>query len=182
MRPFPTWTPFENEPDEILGHDNFIQARDMWVDKLAVMVNLSGKVAILFLRRLQDHLSCHEHPAALVAHRRPPHLGTVCEIMPCQVDFAERTLPDEFADGVIADVSEFLGGELSGQPVKRSRGGNDDQSAHSSNSKYELASWTKGSSVYEFAMALGARSPKTTYLCLMLLKLCFGLVGLHALW
>mgnify|MGYP007135343178 CR=1 FL=1 len=46
----------QDEPDERLGDDDFVEARDVRVDKLAVVVDFAGEVGVLFSRRLEDDL------------------------------------------------------------------------------------------------------------------------------
>lgn len=66
----------------------------MWMEELAVMVDFAREVRVIFLRRLQDHLTSISEPV----------LG--------KVDLAERSFPYELAECVVANGLEVLGVEL----------------------------------------------------------------------
>lgn len=51
-----TWAIFQDQPDQRLGHDDLVQARDVGVDELAVVVDFSGKVRVVLVSRLEDDL------------------------------------------------------------------------------------------------------------------------------
>ncbi len=59
-----TWAVFQDQPDQRLGHDNLVQAGDVRVDELAVVVDLAGEVRVVFVGGL-------EHDLDGVSHRRP---------------------------------------------------------------------------------------------------------------
>lgn len=83
----------------------------MGVDELAVMVNLSRKVRIVLIRRLEDDLSWIEK-TVLARDTCRTYLGTIDQVVPGKVYFAKRTLANEFPYGVIPDVFEFSGRKL----------------------------------------------------------------------
>lgn len=51
-----TWTVFQDQPDQGLGHYDLVQAGNMGVDKLAVVVNLPSEVRVVLVGRLEDDL------------------------------------------------------------------------------------------------------------------------------
>jgi len=46
----------QDEPDERLGDDDFVEACDVRMDELAVVMDFAGEVGVLFSRRLEDDL------------------------------------------------------------------------------------------------------------------------------
>ena len=52
----PTGTVFEDQPDQVLRHNDFVESSDMGVYKLSVMVDFAGKVRIVFSCGFKDHL------------------------------------------------------------------------------------------------------------------------------
>lgn len=59
----------------------------MWVYELAVVMYFASEVRVVFSRGLEDDL------------------GAIREIMLSEVDFSKRTLPDEFSESVIANMT-----------------------------------------------------------------------------
>lgn len=51
-----TWAVFQDQPDQRLGHDDLVQAGDVGMDKLAVVVDLPGEVRVVLVGRLEDDL------------------------------------------------------------------------------------------------------------------------------
>jgi hypothetical protein len=49
-------TVLEDQPDQLLGDYDLVQARDVRVDELAVVVDLAREVGVVFLGRLEDDL------------------------------------------------------------------------------------------------------------------------------
>ena len=47
----------EREPDKRLGDDDFVEAGDVGVDELAVVVDLAGEVVVFLFGRLEDDLA-----------------------------------------------------------------------------------------------------------------------------
>lgn len=85
---------FEDEPDEGLCHDDFVETGDVWVDELAVVVDLAGEVGIVLVGRLEDDL------------------GAIGELVSGEVDLAEGAFSDQTTEGVVADRAQFLVVEL----------------------------------------------------------------------
>ena len=49
-------TVLEDQPDQLLGDYDLVQAGDVRVDELAVVVDFAREVGVVFLRRLEDDL------------------------------------------------------------------------------------------------------------------------------
>ena len=49
-------TVLENQPDQLLGDYDLVQARNVRMDELAVVVDLAREVGVVFLGRLEDDL------------------------------------------------------------------------------------------------------------------------------
>ena len=46
----------EDEPYQRLGDYDFVETGDVWVEELAVVVNLASEVGVILLGRLEDDL------------------------------------------------------------------------------------------------------------------------------
>lgn len=82
-----TWTVFQNQPDQRFCDYHLIQARNVRMDELPMVMDLSCEVRILLLGRLEDNLitvSACAQPLLFPAHLRP-----ICEVVSCEVDLAE---------------------------------------------------------------------------------------------
>jgi hypothetical protein len=66
----------EDEPDERLGDDDLVQAGDVGVDELAVVVDLAGEVGVVLVGGLEDDLR------RLAAEVSGCHGRQCCEIAP----------------------------------------------------------------------------------------------------
>jgi hypothetical protein len=53
---FITWTVFEYKPDQFFCHYNLIKTGDMWVEKLAMVMNLARQVRVLPWGGLEHNL------------------------------------------------------------------------------------------------------------------------------
>ena len=51
-----TWAVLEHQPDQLLSHYDLVQARDVRMYELAVVVDLARQVGIVLLRRLEHDL------------------------------------------------------------------------------------------------------------------------------
>lgn len=51
-----TWAVFQNQPDQGFGHYDLVQAGDMGMDELAVVVDFPGQVGVVPVGRLENHL------------------------------------------------------------------------------------------------------------------------------
>lgn len=87
-------TVFQHQPHERLGDYDLVQAGDVRVEELAVMVDFAGEVGIVLLRALK-------HDARAIG-----------ELVRGKVDLAEAALSDQAAEGVVADGAEVGRGEL----------------------------------------------------------------------
>jgi hypothetical protein len=65
----PTWTILQNEPDKSLRHDDFVQAGDMRMIELSVVVDFPCKIRIIFIRRFEDNLDLASSSPSI--HLRP---------------------------------------------------------------------------------------------------------------
>lgn len=63
----------EDQPDQLLGDYDLVQARDVRVDELAVVVDLAREVGVVFLGRFEDDLRCQYLPIACISRE----LGTL---------------------------------------------------------------------------------------------------------
>ena len=84
----------QHQPYQTLRHYHLVQARDVGVQELAVVVDLAGEVGIVLLGRLEHDL------------------GAIGELVGGEVDLAEAAFADEAAEGVVADGVEVGGGEF----------------------------------------------------------------------
>lgn len=89
-----TRTILESQPDQVLSHNDLVQARDVRMAELAVMMDFAREVGILLAGRLEHDL------------------GAIGELVRRQVDFAEGALSDQPAQRVIPYAAEVLGGEF----------------------------------------------------------------------
>ena len=48
---------FEHQPNQLLRHDDFVQASDMRMKELAMVVDFAGEVRVFPTRRLEDDLT-----------------------------------------------------------------------------------------------------------------------------
>jgi hypothetical protein len=60
-----TWAVFEHQPDQLLGHYDLVQARNVRMCELAVVVDLAREVGVVLLRRLEHDLVALAIPASL---------------------------------------------------------------------------------------------------------------------
>ncbi len=65
-----TGTVLKYQPDQVLCHNDFVESSDMGVYKLSVMVDLAGKVRIVFSRGFKNHLMA-SHSRARHTHPEP---------------------------------------------------------------------------------------------------------------
>ena len=91
---FVALTVFQHQPYLVLGDYNFIEAGDVRVYELAMMVDFSSEVRIVFAGGLENDL------------------GAIGKIVSCQVDFSERAFSNELSDRVVADAVQVLRREL----------------------------------------------------------------------
>jgi len=82
-------TELEDQPDRLLGNDDLIQASNVRVNELSVMVDLAGEVWVVARGSLEDDLGVGE------------------EGVSGQVDSAERACADNATEGVVAYVLEM---------------------------------------------------------------------------
>lgn len=47
---------FQNKPYLMLGHNDFVEAGDMWMYKLAMVMDLASEVRVVLARGLEDNL------------------------------------------------------------------------------------------------------------------------------
>ncbi|KAL5379126.1 hypothetical protein PMIN02_011039 [Paraphaeosphaeria minitans] len=88
----------EGQPDERLGDDDLVQAGNVGVDELAVVVDLAGE------GQRWEQAVC----------TRATDLGAVGELVGGQIDLAKAALANQPAQGVVAHVLEVWGGEFTG--------------------------------------------------------------------
>lgn len=86
----------EDQPDELFCDYDLVQARNMRVDELAVVVYFAGEVGVVLFRRLEDDL------------------GAIAKLVRGEVDFAEATFANQLAQRVVADALEVCRGEFTG--------------------------------------------------------------------
>lgn len=84
----------EDEPDHGLGDNDLIEPGNVRMDKLSMVVDLAGEVGVVLLGGLEHNL------------------GAIGEFVGGQIDFAERALSNEAAEGVVAHGLEVLVGEF----------------------------------------------------------------------
>ena len=46
----------ENKPDQLFRHNDFVEAGNMGVEELAVMMDLACQISVFLTRRLEHHL------------------------------------------------------------------------------------------------------------------------------
>lgn len=46
----------ENKPDQLFRHNDFVEAGNMGVEELAVMMDLASQISVFLTRRLKHHL------------------------------------------------------------------------------------------------------------------------------
>lgn len=97
------WTVLQDQPDQALGHDDLVQAGDVRVEELSVVVDLAGEVGIVLLGRLEHDL------------------GAIGELVGCKVDLSEAALANEAPKGVVANGVQIGGGELAEEGLVRIR-------------------------------------------------------------
>lgn len=56
---------FQDEPDEVLGDNDFVESRDVRVDELSVVVDFAGEVGVALVCGFQDDF------------------GAICEFVRC---------------------------------------------------------------------------------------------------
>ncbi len=69
----------------------------MGVDKLSMMMNFSGKVRILLIRGLEDHLCLGQWVNPLGRVPEPTCLCSIYKIVSGKIDLAKGTLANEFS-------------------------------------------------------------------------------------
>lgn len=85
---------------------------------MAVVVDLSGKVGVILVGRLEDDLGVHARGSVGCGKTRgdtgiaSTNLGAICEFMRSEVDLSKRALSDQATESVVADRLEILAGEL----------------------------------------------------------------------
>jgi hypothetical protein len=102
--------PFKSQPDQLLGDYDFVQARDVRVGELAVVVDLAREVGVVFLRRLEyDLLPSAYLPVVGGYWFGAAHLGAIAELVRGEIDFPEAAFADQLAQRVVADALEICG-------------------------------------------------------------------------
>jgi hypothetical protein len=118
-----TWAVLEHQPDQLLGDYDLVQARNVRVCELAMVVDLAGEVGVVLLRRLEHDLRTVSN-ADIPRHRSHiAHPGAIAEFVRCQVDLAEASLAYEFAQCVVAHGLEVGRGEFTVAPSVSARDG-----------------------------------------------------------
>lgn len=86
----------------------------MWVDELAMMVDLAGKIGVTLVRRLEDNLGGSQYDITdCVIVTRPVGagatcLGAVCEFMGSQVNLSKGAFPNQAPKTVVAHRLKIL--------------------------------------------------------------------------
>lgn len=52
-----TWTPFQDQPDQVLGHNDLVKTSNMRVYKLPVVVDLPRKILVISFGGLEHNLN-----------------------------------------------------------------------------------------------------------------------------
>lgn len=83
----------------------------MWVQELPMVMYLSCKVRVVFLRGLEHNLEVHQHLRC--AWIRNPNLRAVRELVCGQIDLAKRSCADKASKCVVAHGSQVFRREFS---------------------------------------------------------------------
>lgn len=100
-------TVLQSQPDQLLGDYDLVQAGDVRVDELAVVVDLTRKVGVVLLRRLEYDLLPSACLSPSLSVPSTAHLGAIAELVRGKIDFAEAAFADQLAQRVVADALEF---------------------------------------------------------------------------
>ena len=95
----PTGTVLQNQPYQRLRHDDLVQPGNMWVQELAVVVDLAREVVVVLLGRLEDHLVLLSESA--IGNMWTAHLGAIGELVGREIDLAKAALADQPPQGVV---------------------------------------------------------------------------------
>lgn len=79
--------------------------------KLSVMVNFSSEIGIVFSRGFKNDLR-HHSVSVIRETVWDAHLGSIGEVMLCQVHLSERTLSNQSAQCIVSNMSQVLCREL----------------------------------------------------------------------
>lgn len=108
-----TCTIFEDHPHQILRHNNFIQPRNVWVDKLSVVMDFAGQIGVGSIRRLQHNLGgTISQDRQVTSAKTDTHLGAIGELVGGQIHLAKGSFANEAAERVIADRLKIVAREF----------------------------------------------------------------------
>src|ERR1700722_5341328 len=90
----------------------------MWMNELSVVMDLSCQVRVVLPRRFKHDLGSQSVQRASQPRVFSICLCAVCQVMSREIDFSKRSLPNQFIERVVSNMTKvwrekFSGGGLS---------------------------------------------------------------------